>query len=172
MELCAASNRKARFRSSIWFFWRCPSTSLKNWKVSSSRARQRLVCKTPKDSSESALMQVTVTLNIEDFHYVLGKLEDDADGIAFQYEKGFLVSGLQVSPFAMPLSPTVKRLILQPISRPSWIYCRLSSRWLGELIVGQTVAKAREKVGLGVAVGTPLLGRSQRNGSVGIRASY
>lgn len=93
-------------------------------------------------------MQVTVTLNIEDFHYVLGKLEDDADGIAFQYEKCFLVSGLQVSPFAMPLSPTVKRLSYNPFrGLPGFIADSLPDGW-GNLLLDRQLQKQGRRLAL------------------------
>ena len=50
-------------------------------------------------------MQVDVKLNIEGSSIAVGRLSELADGIAFQYDTEFLHRGLQISPFAMPLSP-------------------------------------------------------------------
>ena len=56
------------------------------------------------------MMQVDVFLNLEGSRLSLARLIDESDGIAFQYDSGFLTSGLRVAPFAMPLSQQARQL--------------------------------------------------------------
>lgn len=55
-------------------------------------------------------MQVDVWLNLEGSCHALGRLADEPDGTAFQFDSSFLETGLTVAPFAMPLSQKARHL--------------------------------------------------------------
>ena len=67
-------------------------------------------------------MQVDVKLNIEGSAFAVGRLSELADGIAFQYDTEFLHRGLQISPFAMPLSPQGRLISDNPFGGLSGVF--------------------------------------------------
>ena len=88
-------------------------------------------------------MQVDVTLNIEGSTFYVGRLTDQGEGIAFQYDSNFLKSGLQISPFAMPLSSQVRWITNNPFSGlPGVISDALPDGW-GNLLLDRQLQRRK-----------------------------
>ena len=88
-------------------------------------------------------MEVDVTLNIEGSTFYVGRLTDQGEGIAFQYDSNFLKSGLQISPFAMPLSSQVRWITNNPFSGlPGVISDALPDGW-GNLLLDRQLQRRK-----------------------------